>query len=589
MVVAVLAVLAMAWLAGSSAVPASAAPGCTQVNVIGDSLTSIGQADLRAALADVGWTAVHVNAAASRSVFYKASRDPYTGLEAVDRLRSTSGDTACWIVALGTNDVGLWDESEYSMVIRTMLDRIGPDRQVLWVNVYKGARPSWQSAWNSALVEVEAQRPRALIVFDWAAIMAQHPEWAVSDQTHYTAAGNVARAAAIAEASRHLGGSASLRAQPIAFERPAVVPDGAAGRLVPIGPSRVFDTRAAAPLASAEMRAVALGGLVPPGAVAAAVNIAAVDPSAPGYLTAFPCDGEVPPTSNVNFLRGRDTSSTAIVALDGRSQLCVTASATTHVIVDVTAAFVPSRGAGFVATPPERVLDTRSGARLAQGATISVGVGDASAVWLNMTVADTAGDGYISVFPCDGGMPATSTVNFSSGRPALANTAVIPVGATGRLCIHTSAPAHVIVDVTGRFFPEGGMPYQPVLPIRVLDTRSGAGGWLGRIAAGQTITVPVAPGTSPGVVAVGNMTAIETGGSGYLTAWDGTVIPPTSNLNFISEEVRPNVVASRIGSDGNFHVFSSGNPGAIAFDLVGWFTPDEISAHPSGVRTGPAR
>jgi len=53
-----------------------------------------------------------------------------------------------------------------------------------------------------------------------------------------------------------------------------------------------------------------------------------------GYITAFPCGGR-PPTSNVNFSAGQAVANGAMVALSASGTLCVFASVSVHVILDV--------------------------------------------------------------------------------------------------------------------------------------------------------------------------------------------------------------------------------------------------------------
>jgi hypothetical protein len=71
---------------------------------------------------------------------------------------------------------------------------------------------------------------------------------------------------------------------------------------------------------------------------------------------------------------------------------------------------------GFVSTTPTRVLDTRGGdGPIDAGDTVTApltGVpADAAAVVVNVTAANATGDGYFSVWNCDGPAPTTSNGN----------------------------------------------------------------------------------------------------------------------------------------------------------------------------------
>ena len=98
-------------------------------------------------------------------------------------------DPRVWIVGLGANDVGFTESSVPKAValIDSMLDTIGPGREVLWINITH-PEPAWQAAWNQALNDVAARRLN-LHIFDWASIAAQHPDWLVGDGVHPTPTG----------------------------------------------------------------------------------------------------------------------------------------------------------------------------------------------------------------------------------------------------------------------------------------------------------------------------------------------------------------------------------------------------------------
>lgn len=49
----------------------------------------------------------------------------------------------------------------------------------------------------------------------------------------------------------------------------------------------------------------------------------------------FPCDGEVPNASNVNFPAGSVTANNAMVALDGEGGVCIFSKTSAHLILDV--------------------------------------------------------------------------------------------------------------------------------------------------------------------------------------------------------------------------------------------------------------
>jgi hypothetical protein len=74
---------------------------------------------------------------------------------------------------------------------------------------------------------------------------------------------------------------------------------------------------------------------VPADALAAVVNLTAVDPAAAGFVTAFDC-GDVPTVSNLNTdPRAPAVANGAIVRLDPDGAMCLVADHATHLVVDI--------------------------------------------------------------------------------------------------------------------------------------------------------------------------------------------------------------------------------------------------------------
>jgi lysophospholipase L1-like esterase len=198
--------------------PASAATVANRVSVVGDSLT-VGTLPYQAkAFSTSGWQGSAIDGYVSRGIRTKVARDPHTGLTAVDAMRSAHGDTALWVIALGTNDAGIYRSSRYPSLIEQMLDRIGDGHRVLWVNAYLPKASARQDAWNESLAGVAAERPSQLTILDWATVAAQRPSWIGGDHIHCNATGYERRSAMIAEASRlAIGTHVATRLAPPAF------------------------------------------------------------------------------------------------------------------------------------------------------------------------------------------------------------------------------------------------------------------------------------------------------------------------------------------------------------------------------------
>lgn len=133
---------------------------------------------------------------------------------------------------------------------------------------------------------------------------------------------------------------------------------------------------------------------------------------------------------------------------------------------------------------PRRVLDTRSGPATDEGGNpndrrtrVVAGQFDATGrllggtslvldlaelvlsgvgVFANLTVVGPEGSGFLTAYPTPDGAPRTdgldrpaaSSLNFVRGVPALANFAVVRLGAGGRISVYSTALAHVLLDLT---------------------------------------------------------------------------------------------------------------------------------------------
>jgi hypothetical protein len=281
-------------------------------------------------------------------------------------------------------------------------------------------------------------------------------------------------------------------------------------------------------------------------------------------------------TSVVNYGADETASGHTIVGLDSAHRVCVLASAGVDVVVDVMGALLADGGLGLSPVRPTRLVDTRDDIPVLPAGSITTvpvptvaGYRPAAAL-VNITATNSQLPGYVTVWPCTATRPSTSNLNFEPGRAAVANTASSGVDSTGHVCVFTSAPTDVIVDLLGVVTQDPtALRYQSVTPVRLLDTRDGTGGWLGRIAPDQEIDVYI---PAEAVVAVGHVTAVGAAGPGFLTTGPGGHPPAVSNLNYERAEARPNLVASPLDADGRvrIHTYGTGRHYTL-FDLIGWF------------------
>ena len=117
----------------------------------------------------------------------------------------------------------------------------------------------------------------------------------------------------------------------------ATYDDAALASFTPLVSGRIADTRSTTKVPGdeiVELQIVSAAG-APAGTTALSLNIAVTEPEGAGYLTVYPCNATMPLAANLNFVGGETTSNhvTATVSDDGR--ICVFASRTTQVVVDV--------------------------------------------------------------------------------------------------------------------------------------------------------------------------------------------------------------------------------------------------------------
>ena len=374
-----------------------------------------------------------------------------------------------------------------------------------------------------------------------------------------------------------------------------VAPSTASG-FTPTAPRRLFDTRdgtggRATPLGARESWRVAVrdaAGL-PADAIAVAINLTAVDATAPTYVTAWPSGLNRPLASNLNPVPGVAAPNMAIVRLgaDGGIDLYNNAGSV-HLVGDIVGWFSPSSVNGMRPLVPARLLDTRDGTGgrigpLGHGETLDLQVtgrgevpADAVAVAMNVTVTEPTSPSYLTVWPSGPTRPLASNVNMVAGQ-TVPNLVLCGVGNGGRVSIvNNTGNTHVVVDVLGAFVPGSGGRYVALPPARVLDTRDGTGTVRAPIGQ-QPLSVPVrgrggvpADGVSAVVM---NVTAVSPDRDTFVTVHPADLPRPlASNLNAAAGQVIPNLVIGRPGDDGRLAFTNNGGRIDLVSDIVGYFT-----------------
>ena len=141
------------------------------------------------------------------------------GLDQLKRARSLGQLPTYVVVAMGTNDVSWEQPATTERRVRTMLDRLGPKRQVLWVDLdvaysaFSTARAAW---FNRMIRDVAKDRPNVTVV-PWERL-AREQRVGRFDGIHYGADGYRLRAKVVTDA---LNKRARAVARAAATDQPA--------------------------------------------------------------------------------------------------------------------------------------------------------------------------------------------------------------------------------------------------------------------------------------------------------------------------------------------------------------------------------
>lgn len=222
------------------------------------------------------------------------------------------------------------------------------------------------------------------------------------------------------------------------------------------------------------------GGVPSYGVGSAVLNVTAINPSEPSFLTVYPAGATPPNASNLNLDTGRTLPNMVIVPLSpgnsgtGGAITIYNDRGDTHLAVDVLG-WIPA-GPSFTGLTPARLLETRpnrttiDGASqgagpLAGGNTITVPIAGrggvpasgAGAVALNVTAINPSAASFITVYPAGADRPNASNLNLAAGR-TLPNMVIVPLGAAGAITVYSDrGSTNVAVDVLG-WFPSTASP-----------------------------------------------------------------------------------------------------------------------------------
>lgn len=370
----------------------------------------------------------------------------------------------------------------------------------------------------------------------------------------------------------------------------------AASEFYPMSPVRLLDTRnTGGRIGAGGTRDIPVTNAngVPANATAVVVNVTAISPTVPTFLTVYPSGTALPLVSNVNPNTNDIVPNLATVKVGSNGAITLYNNVgATDAAVDIMGYFAPDNGVvtggRFVGQTPQRLVDTREPVRtpVGPGGTIEVNVDPtqtAVAAVLNVTAAESSAPSFLTVFPFGEGMPGVSNLNFGAAQN-IANLVVVKLNGGKATIFNSVGNAHVVVDLVGLYKQvapgDTSGRFIPVDPIRAYDSRDPK-------PQGTEVTTIVAPGEIRDTNIVGlleaypfeyagyvaNVTVTGTGAEGYLTSYPAGVTPFASNLNWLAGETRPNLVM--LGTDVygfTSNLNASKGSSHLIVDVAGWFT-----------------
>ncbi len=343
---------------------------------------------------------------------------------------------------------------------------------------------------------------------------------------------------------------------------------------------------------------------IPANAKAVTGNITTVQ-SGGGFLTIYPSDAAQPTVANSNFAPNEILNNVFTVGLgaDGAFKIFVTSN--TDVVVDITGYYAPPATGGLYFHPlpkPIRLLETRPsepgcftpGAPIAgnteltqQGTGTCNGVTiPASALALvgNATTVNPVGAGFLTFFPANATRPLIASGNYDAGE-ILNSPFTAGLSPTGQFKIYTLATTHLVVDVLGYFSPDAvdvngtGLLFNPITPVRLLETRTGEPGCTnpGAPLAGGTETSQPAQNfctiAATAKAIVGNATVVQAGSGGFLTFWPSDATRPlVATSNYLAGDILNRHFTVGLGANGQFKIFAASTTHLVV-DVSGYFAP----------------
>ncbi|MGL5863751.1 MAG: hypothetical protein ACRCY9_21130 [Phycicoccus sp.] len=372
---------------------------------------------------------------------------------------------------------------------------------------------------------------------------------------------------------------------------------------------RLLDTRARTAGRKGTVRAgqavtlkvAGVSGVPATGVGAVVLNVTAIGPTTPSFVSVYSGGSPRPTTSSLNTTRDVTAANLVTVPLSATGTVSFYNQAgSVHLVADLVGYYsmgptMAAAGSDFFVATPERVVDSRtaSGQKLEPREYFPVQLdfrGYRSRITgfaVTITSTGSTGAGFLSALPTrPNGTPTTSSVNYLRGT-TVANLAVVRTPQqvvdgetmpTFWIANSGSASTHVIVDVVGFFvdmkgYGSSGLRFRPQNPTRVLDTRSDLGAPTVGTNADTRVPAPPSMLGRETRALVGNLAGVTPSASTYLTMWGGGERPPVSSLTLTKGVTRSNAVWTGVG-DGyrpGYTLYNHVGATETIYDVTGTF------------------
>ena len=289
-------------------------------------------------------------------------------------------------------------------------------------------------------------------------------------------------------------------------------------------------------------------------------NVTVVTPDGAGHTTVFPATdtgcspANMPSTSTNNFTAAQTIANFVTTRTNSSGDFCIYTTTATHLLWDQT---FTAENIDMLKPSPTRMFDSVTSLPYRTQTKIRAGAPNAT-VMGNLTVANAAGQGFTSVYPCTNGIPTdqygnpnTSVNNYITGQ-TIPNFAVIKADINGDICIWNSNTARIIWDQ----YSDDSKIVPAVTAHKILDTRltaSLAGG--NPVAAGSVTKIHA--GAANTTVA-GNLTVTQPAGAGHTTIYPCNQTRPTTSVsNFVAGQTIPSFTVVKTDLNGDFCVYTT--------------------------------